>query len=450
MRRTRTVTSVSACLALSAVGIAAAPVDAADLADPITELTVSGQAAVPGDVLTLSAAWQVPDHSAAGDSFTLHLPAELVPLATDFPLATEAGDVVATAHVADGKVTVTLTDFVTTHPINIHGSLRFSARVVDSAQPGTRITVSWGGQTRVITVGQGEGIGPGPSEPNKYMWQREGTVGSAIDIPGQLSDAVVTDRPENMRIICSSLSITTGEIHDGAYPTAWEPVTPRELSCTEEGFVLGLPEIEADTMTHIVYDSVPVQGATEAVNTYDVVGAQRHGGGTVTKTLLNGSGSASAEEDRLPVTPAPTVTPTPTATPTPSVPAQPSPSTSTPVEPSPTPSSSASTPPTPSAPTEPSPTTGIPEEPSPSATPTAGTTPEPVRSTPQISAAPAAAAAPSSPASGPGTTGSAQQPQSGQGTLAHTGAQTTAAAVGGIALLAAGALVLVMTRRRDS
>lgn len=446
MRRTRTVTSVSACLALSAVGIAAAPVDAADLADPITELTVSGQAAVPGDVLTLSAAWQVPDHSAAGDSFTLHLPAELVPLATDFPLATEAGDVVATAHVADGKVTVTLTDFVTTHPINIHGSLRFSARVVDSAQPGTRITVSWGGQTRIITVGQGEGIGPGPSEPNKYMWQREGTVGSAIDIPGQLSDAVVTDRPENMRIICSSLSITTGEIHDGAYPTAWEPVTPRELSCTEEGFVLGLPEIEADTMTHIVYDSVPVQGATEAVNTYDVVGAQRHGGGTVTKTLLNGSGSASAEEDRLPVTP------TPTATPTPSVPVEPSPtpSPSAPVEPSPTPSTSASMPPTPSAPAEPSPSASTPAEPAPSATPTASSTPEPVRSTPQDSPTPAAAAAPSSPAGGSGTTGSAQQPQTGQDTLARTGAQTTAAAVGGIGLLVAGALALVMVRRRHS
>ena len=434
MRRTRTALSVSACLALSAVGLTAAPVDAADLTDPITELTVSGQAAAPGDVLTLSAAWKVPDRSAAGDSFTLELPAELVPLATDFPLADEAGHVVATAHVADGRVTVTLTDFVTTHPVNIHGALRFSARVVDSVQPGSRITVSWGGQTRIITIGRGEGLGPGPVEPNKYMWQREGTVGSAIDIPGRLSDAVVTDRPENMRIVCDSLSITQGEIRDGAYPTTWEPVSPQELSCTDEGFVLHLPEIEAGTMMHIVYDSLPVQGAEEAVNTYDVVGTQHQGGGTVTKTLLNGDGSASAEEDSVPVTP------TPTATPTPSVP----------VEPSPTPSTSASTPPTPSAQAEPSPSASTPAEPAPSATPTASSTPEPVRSSPQDSPTPAAAAASSSPAGGSGTTGSAQQPQTGQGTLARTGAQTTAAAVGGIGLLAAGALALVMVRRRHS
>lgn len=67
---------------------------AAAIPDAITNVTTSGQARV-GDVLTLKADWKIPDYSQAGDTFTLDLPAEFIPLTDSFSIVDDGGNAIA-------------------------------------------------------------------------------------------------------------------------------------------------------------------------------------------------------------------------------------------------------------------------------------------------------------------------------------------------------------------
>lgn len=313
-----------AAATLTIGGMAVGSVSAAqagEINNAIVNINTQGEAKV-GDVLTLNAAWQVPDYSQPGDTFTLALPQELIPLTNNFPILDENGNVVAQAVAQNGAVVVTLTDFVATHPINVHGNLTFSVKISNSAVPGQPINVNWGGTSTVITPA-GSGVVPGQlTEPVKYGWAREGgNAGWAIDVPGQLSNVTVTDTPSNVNLQCDTLAVYQGDQSQG-YPASWQHVdsTAYTVDCAADGFTLKMDQIAANQVIHILVSSTPTAGITEATNTWALNAVGVSTSGQATTAVYSGTGNGTGETPApVETTPAPVVTetPVPVQTPTP-------------------------------------------------------------------------------------------------------------------------------------
>lgn len=127
---------------------------AAELLNAITDITLQGSSEVNvGSVVNFKGKWVVPDGSAAGDTFTLQLPAELKWRgATSFDITLcEAGGgecasiVVATAVVDEnGLVTFTLSDYVDGR-VDVSGSFFFTTEFVGENSDGQDQTVTFSG-----------------------------------------------------------------------------------------------------------------------------------------------------------------------------------------------------------------------------------------------------------------------------------------------------------------
>lgn len=470
-----------AAATLTIGGMAVGSVSAAqagEINNAIVNINTQGEAKV-GDVLTLNAAWQVPDYSQPGDTFTLALPQELIPLTNNFPILDENGNVVAQAVAQNGAVVVTLTDFVATHPINVHGNLTFSVKISNSAVPGQPINVNWGGTSTVITPA-GSGVVPGQlTEPVKYGWAREGgNAGWAIDVPGQLSNVTVTDTPSNVNLQCDTLAVYQGDQSQG-YPTSWQHVdsTAYTVDCAADGFTLKMDQIAANQLIHILVSSTPTAGITEATNTWALNAVGVSTSGQATTAVYSGTGNGTGEA------PAPVQTPTPEASETPDssvVPPVPT-ATPTPLE-------------TP-APVETTPAPVVTETPAPTAAPSECATDTETKAPGAVAAVPSASAttattdcetafvaAPSEESSAPAAvattpsvqpsiveeaqqnnpvvdssqeiapaegTATAETPSLGQ-RLAHTGFSGAQLAIGAVALLALGGAAIVASRRRHA
>lgn len=304
-----------AATTLTIGGMAVGSVSAAqagEINNAIVNISTQGKASV-GNVLTLNAAWQVPDYSQPGDTFTLALPQELIPVSKSFPILDENGNVVAQAVAQDGAVVVTLTDFVATHPINVHGNLTFTVKVSNNAVPDQPITVNWGGTSTVITP-TSSGVVPGQlTEPVKYGWAREGgNAGWAIDVPGQLSNVTVTDTPSNVDLQCDTLTVYQGDQTEG-FPATWQRVdtSAYTVDCAADGFTLKMDQIAANQVIHILVSSTPTAGITEATNTWALNAVELSTSGQASTAVYTGTGNGTGE------TPAPVETPTPEASETP-------------------------------------------------------------------------------------------------------------------------------------
>ncbi|MDO4917479.1 MAG: Ig-like domain-containing protein, partial [Rothia sp. (in: high G+C Gram-positive bacteria)] len=297
---------------IGGLAIGAVPAANADqISNAITNVTTTGDAIV-GDNVVLHANWAVPDYSKAGDTFTLELPTELVPLAKNFPLTDEAGNVVANAVVQDGLVTVTLSDFVTTHPINVHGDLTFSVRISSQAVPGKPITLNWGGTATVITPEDDAKPPVAVTEPVKYGWPTDDSqVGWGFDVPGSMDNVVLSDIPKDVKLKCDTLYVGHADQSNG-YPTAWTPVDPSQYSvnCSPDGFSLTMNRIEANDLVHVLIYSTPTAGMDQATNTWALSADGEKTGGLAYSAVYEGSGTGAGE--------APVVTPsvTPSETPT--------------------------------------------------------------------------------------------------------------------------------------
>lgn len=116
----------------------------------ITSVEVVPADPLPGQNVELKLTWAVPDDARAGDTFSMDLPGELNRITTSFALTNSTGDVVANAVVSAGGVTVTLTDFVTTHT-NVRGTAFFWAQLDWDVVTGEPITLDFGSVTTVIT-----------------------------------------------------------------------------------------------------------------------------------------------------------------------------------------------------------------------------------------------------------------------------------------------------------
>ncbi|OII26360.1 Ig-like domain-containing protein [Frigoribacterium sp. MCBA15_019] len=120
----------------------AAPARAAEIDGAITDVTVTPTAPRQGTQLTTTIAWEVPDDTKTGDTFTLTLSEHLKNLPTDFALRDPAtGAVVADATVVGTRpsvVTFTMTSYAESH-LNVSGKAfvksDFEGRTTPSGVP---------------------------------------------------------------------------------------------------------------------------------------------------------------------------------------------------------------------------------------------------------------------------------------------------------------------------
>lgn len=240
---------IAAAFAFVVAPLAIPAAHAAAVNGTITDLVVT----TTGDVYTnhdvnFTGNWSVPNGSPTGGTFDMQLPAELTwKGATTFNLIDEAStepspaNIVAVANVdAEGHVVFTLTDYVTTHPNNVHGTFSFETLYTD--------TITTGGVKQLefevngvaypgIPVNLGEPCvtdcqGVLPTESTKYMgWMdaKEEMLVSVIDVVTLAEDAsevVVTDTPQ------PGSTVDCAHVFPSAGPTTTRLTAFRPMSTT--------------------------------------------------------------------------------------------------------------------------------------------------------------------------------------------------------------------------
>ena len=143
----------------------------------ITSITTTATSTAQWDRVDLACTWAVPDGSSPGDTFSLAAAAGaavvrfhgLRPQGPD-------GQPVAHAHAGpDGSVVFTLTDYVLTHPVGVHGSCHFSTQyIAETTDETVHLDFQVGDEVirvDVATVGPcTEDCAVDRTEPSKYMW----------------------------------------------------------------------------------------------------------------------------------------------------------------------------------------------------------------------------------------------------------------------------------------
>jgi len=213
---------------------------AADIPSAITSISTTATAVNRWDIVNFTCDWAVPDHSKAGETLELQLPAQLQWWgAANFNLTNSNGDVVATAAAAaTGLVTFTLTDFVTTHPLDVHGSCAFSTQYVAAQTVPGQETLSFPVGATVISIPITDNgpcvsncTGVPSAEAAKYMWWADATqskLQSQIISPittREINSVTIADTPEaGLALDCSTKYVVIGKTiaADGtiAEPTA--------------------------------------------------------------------------------------------------------------------------------------------------------------------------------------------------------------------------------------
>jgi len=365
--RVRAVLSMVASILLM-FGARAYPSGAAELPDAITSITLTGSSVVgQWERVDLACTWAVPDGSQPGDTFTMQLPPELRWFgSTDFEVVSPSGDVVATAHAyPDGHVVFTLTDFVLTHPHDVHGACTFSTQFISVQSPPGQIDLAFDVGSTVLRVpivvtdpcvSGCDGPLTGPLKDTWWVDAGQTTLQSVIRAdtgPSLSNDVIISDDPgAGIALDCSTAYVVVGQ-NVGAsgylvapFHTAQYPAT---IVCSPTGLTASWANLPPNERLEVWVRSV----VTDATLTeYSNHGSVEQAGTTapvtsvVGRTTASGTGNGTPMPTATPPTPTPTLTPTPTSTPT----------TSTP-----TPTGSATTshtenpppPPTPSAPSTP-------------------------------------------------------------------------------------------------
>ncbi|KIA74383.1 hypothetical protein ANMWB30_09560 [Arthrobacter sp. MWB30] len=409
---------------------------AATIPNVITGLSTTSGAVGQWDRMDFTCTWAVPDNSAPGDTFTMQLPPELRWYgAADFPLKSDTGDVVATAHADDtGLVVFTLTDFVATHPQDVNGSCAFTAQYIaapaQAGQQNLEFDVS-----SIITVPIdvyvcAENCGASASEPNKLMYwmgPQQTVLYSELKMPPMAgtSNVTVIDTPgPGMLINCDQLVATVGtttDIYDNIVAPTDDALYPAAITCTPESVTVswtGLPDGER-AQVNVVTDVTDASMATYTnTGSIEINGAVTAVGDDESRTDGSGTGNGTSSPTPTPtptdeptieptveptasptetptveptVTPTPTETPEPTVTPTtePTVEPTVSPTIEPTVEPTVTPTETPTVEPTVTPTAEPTTEPTV----TPTVEPTQTTTPEPTASatvTPEPSVTPSA------------------------------------------------------------
>jgi hypothetical protein len=279
------VSLVMTCVALLSAGTAgAATIDGA-----ITSITTTATNTAQWDRVDLACTWAVPDGSSPGDTFSLELPPQLRWFgATDFDLKSPDGHQVAHAHAqADGAVVFTLTDYVLTHAVDLHGTCHFSTQYVATTTDETvHLDFQVGDEVvRVDVVTTGpctQDCAVDRTEPSKDMWWDDAAqtvTQSVVRAPAttsEVSDVTITDTPgPGLALDCATLEVTIGTVLDAdgnvTAPRDDAKYVP-EIACTTQGVSVTWSDVPAGEYTELrVRADVVDPGAATYTNAGSVV-----------------------------------------------------------------------------------------------------------------------------------------------------------------------------------
>jgi hypothetical protein len=124
--------------------VASMPVHAAVIPDPVISITTTPANPALTAAVRTDVQWCIPDSAAAGDTFEITIPSELIRLPRAFVLRDPAGLVVANLAITGQPATAvfTFTDYVDTH-VNVCGTAFFESRLDTSLVPGTRYVLTY-------------------------------------------------------------------------------------------------------------------------------------------------------------------------------------------------------------------------------------------------------------------------------------------------------------------
>lgn len=414
---------------------------AAEVEETISNVVVSGfDATMPvavGDEINITADWSVADNSVhSGDTFTMQLPVQLSGDST-FAMKNANGDIVANAVVKDQTVTVTFTDFVDTHPLNIKGTMYFKARVANIGNAGEPFTITWGGvSSQPITP-----YIPAPGVHDEHAFKRgwidgRGVNQWSLEAPYRQGSPVVTDTPVDHSLKCETIQVGYMDIIDNGDGSKKysDPhildASQYNLTCSPSTFTVSYTGLHENQVLGVLIDvdmdaprDTNHNGSLENSFTATVNGQSE--GDTVFYANSGSGGTGSGENNPTPTATSTTTAPTPEPTATTAEPTSPAP-TATETSPAPEPTETTAQPNSP-APTASETTEPPVQTPEPTVTTTAPV-PEPTQtSTEPTSPAPTTSTAqPSSPA--PSSTTENPRPSTSTSTSAEPSASVTSPA----------------------
>lgn len=321
--------------ALCATVVLALPGQASVITGAITSITTTATQVHQYDRVDLQCTWAVPDGSKPGDTFTLQLPSQLRWFGSStFALKSPDGQTVAVAQVdSQGLVTFTLTSYVLTHSVNVHGDCSFSTQYA-VATTGQNVVLDFRVGAQVITLEIGTGVPctqncpPAHTEAAKTMWWTDGTqqsTRSRIEAPpttADISTVTLTDKPgAGLAIDCTSVAPAVGKTLD-ADGLVVQPgdaaLHPAQVLCSPTSLSVmwtGLPpgEYTEVELTTIVTD--PTLSTYSNTGTVRVNGFMAPVGSHLVRTDGGGTGVGSTPPViTTPPTTAPTTPPTPSPT----------------------------------------------------------------------------------------------------------------------------------------
>ena len=307
----------------------------------ISRVTVTPAASSVYDPISVNLAWCVPNGTAAGDTFALALPPQLVPLTTGFALKDAAGDLVATATVTGGVATFTMTSFASTHN-DVCGTAYFNESIdttkVTVNQPNT-LTFSTGSTVFHPVITPTQGTGPNRANPQKYgNWADRADQGknSPTDALTWYIDSPLAPKPGGYRTAVFTDSATAGQEFDcakvqvqvgtfnavGNFVEAGAYKGTVSKTCSAASLTVTTGAVPAGQALHVVIPTTITDSSLSAYS--DSAHVKLDGAPTATVVAQNvvrydaGGDGAGVAPTPVPATTPTTSTPTPTPTPTPS------------------------------------------------------------------------------------------------------------------------------------
>ncbi|MFC7501865.1 Ig-like domain-containing protein [Nocardioides sp. CPCC 206347] len=296
------------------------------------EVSTTATSVAQWDRVDFICRWQVPDHSRPGDTFTLTLPDALRWMGpTTFALLAPDGVTpVANAVVAGGPpwvVTFTLTDYVSTHPLNVNGTCRFSTQYVKTVNEGEAVDLEFdvsGGVSTVPLTGSNPcqtGCEPPPAVATKWIWwsdpadqRRSHSVLLSPQTPIDGTTVTITDTPRpGLSIDCATVVVTVGDsrANDGtviADLTATYP-DPGHIVCTPTSLTATW-ELPAGWYMNVALDSDVTDPDLAEYHNDGTVALSGQDPATVTSELERTEAGGDGEGDPVDETTTPTDTST--------------------------------------------------------------------------------------------------------------------------------------------
>ena len=236
---------------------AAATARAAEIDGAITNVTVTPTTPKQGTQLTTRIAWQVPDETTAGDTFTLSLSEHLKNLPTGFALRDPAtGAVVADATVVGTRPSVvmfTMTDYAEDH-LNVSGEAFVTSDFEGSTTPSgvpTPFTSTTNDGREFTTVVTPTGVPRGQDQPTKYGTYAAADQGRATSARfltwhvltplGAFESATTTDAVpagQAWTYDCDTLVFDSIRLKADGSSAAPVAVKPTSFTCSPAGFTV--------------------------------------------------------------------------------------------------------------------------------------------------------------------------------------------------------------------